>query len=59
MAKRDYYEILGWIGTMAATKRAYRSLGYEVVCRTPDFYAPSHGKLILQKRPTQSRQDTR
>jgi len=33
---------------MAATKRAYRSLGYEVVCRIPDFYAPSDDKLILQ-----------
>ncbi len=44
---------------MAATKRAYRSLGYEVVCRIPDFYAPSDDKLILQKRPTQSRQETR
>lgn len=32
---------------MAATKRAYRSLGYEVVCRIPDFYAPSDDKLIL------------
>ena len=47
MAKRDCYEILGWIETMAATKRAYRSLGYEVVCRIPDFYAPSDDKLIL------------
>ena len=32
---------------MAATKRAYRSLGYEVVCRIPDFYAPIDDKLIL------------
>ncbi|MDP2730101.1 MAG: hypothetical protein Q8O55_06440 [Dehalococcoidales bacterium] len=43
---------------MAATKRAYRSLGHEVVCRIPDFYAPSDDKLILQKRLNQSRQET-
>ncbi len=34
------------------TERFYRSHGYEVICRIPDFYAPSDDKLILQKRLT-------
>jgi len=32
------------------TQRFHLGHGYEVVCRIPDFYAPSDDKLILQKR---------
>ncbi len=32
------------------TQRFHLRHGYEVVCRIPDFYAPSDDKLILQKR---------
>jgi GNAT superfamily N-acetyltransferase len=32
------------------TERFYRSHGYELICRIPDFYAPGDDKLILQKR---------
>jgi ribosomal protein S18 acetylase RimI-like enzyme len=32
------------------TERFYRSHGYEVICRIPDFYAPGDDKLLLQKR---------
>lgn len=32
------------------TRRFDLSHGYEVICRIPDFYAPSDDKLILQKR---------
>jgi ribosomal protein S18 acetylase RimI-like enzyme len=32
------------------TERFYRSHGYEVICRIPDFYAPGDDKLVLQKR---------
>jgi len=33
-----------------ATGRFYRTQGYELVCRIPDFYAPSDDKLIFLKR---------
>ena len=32
------------------TERFYRSHGYELICRIPDFYSPGDDKLILQKR---------
>ncbi len=32
------------------TRRFHLGHGYEVVCRVPDFYAPSDDKLILRKR---------
>ncbi len=32
------------------TRRFHLSHGYEIICRIPDFYAPSDDKLILQKR---------
>ena len=43
MAKLDCYEILEWIETMAVTKRAYRSLGYEVPSGRKPRGAPEHG----------------
>jgi ribosomal protein S18 acetylase RimI-like enzyme len=33
-----------------ATGRFYRTQGYELVCRIPDFYAPGDDKLIFLKR---------
>jgi len=33
-----------------ATRRFYVGRGYEIVARTPDFYAPGDDRLILQKR---------
>jgi len=33
-----------------ATERFYRTQGYELVCRIPDFYAPGDDKLIFLKR---------
>jgi ribosomal protein S18 acetylase RimI-like enzyme len=32
------------------TRRFYLRHGYEIICRIPDFYAPSDDKIILQKR---------
>ena len=32
------------------TRRFHISHGYKLICRIPDFYAPSDDKLILQKR---------
>ena len=32
------------------TQRFHRRHGYEIICRIPDFYAPTDDKLILQKR---------
>ena len=32
------------------TQRFYDKLGYELICRVPDFYKPGDDKLILQKK---------
>lgn len=32
------------------TRRFYQSLGYELVCRIPDFYSPGDDRLTLQKK---------
>jgi len=32
------------------TRRFYQKLGYELICRVPDFYRPGDDKLILQKK---------
>jgi len=34
----------------AATKRFYRSEGYELACQIADFYAPGDDKLVFQKQ---------
>jgi ribosomal protein S18 acetylase RimI-like enzyme len=32
------------------TQRFYDKLGYELICKVPDFYKPGDDKLILQKK---------